>query len=103
MGTCTLFIVMLRRTGLIALVAGTTDTSTATGFDFLFDTDVTSVDDLSGSQQMCSVDTTQESQVLFQANQDLNELTDVECAKICDADSITTANSACNNDEVQPL
>jgi len=85
------------------LAAGSTDTSTATGFNFLFDTDVTSVDDLSGSQQMCSVDTTQESQVLFQANQDLNELTDVECAKICDADSITTANSACNNDEVQTL
>jgi len=75
-----------------------TETTTDTGFDFFYGDATQTVADLTGTEQLCKVDTTANGAVAHQVgntfteNVEANDLTIVECAKICKAGE----NTACN-------
>jgi len=90
------------------LAAADADT-TATGLDFFNGETGGTVADLTTAAQKCEIDTTVGGAIAhqvgstFTANQDVNRLTDMVCAKICPANSATVACNGGNNYEVETL
>merc|ERR1712166_423951 len=85
------------------------DTTTQTGLDFFNGETGGTVADLTTAAQKCEIDTTVGGAIAhqvgstFTANQDVNRLTDMVCAKICPANSATVACNGGNNYEVETL
>merc|ERR1712038_197559 len=83
--------------------------TTATGFDFFLGETGLTVANLTGTSQLCDVDTTAGGVVAHQVgstfteNQDANRLTDLSCAKICEANSDTVACNGGAGFEVETL
>merc|ERR1719469_1561349 len=91
------------------LASTAADTTTETGLDFFNGETGGTVADLTTAAQKCEIDTTVGGAIAhqvgstFTANQDVNRLTDMVCAKICPANSATVACNGGNNYEVETL